>query len=160
MAAHHEGFADLYLGLVARLDQIPDFAGIEANGFLAEHVLPRFGATDRPRHVQVIRQGIVDGVDVRIGQQRFVGAIGFRNPQFCGGLPSFRFVARRDRSNLAELSLLHRRDHSLDGNLGDAQYAPADSGHLLWPGRMALQNSVQGDGFMLRSKPRAQPYSG
>ena len=44
-------------------------------------MLPRFCGLDRPGDVEVIREGIVDRVDFRIGEQLFIGAIRLRNTQ-------------------------------------------------------------------------------
>ena len=76
----------------------------------AQNVLAGLQCPNGPGDVQVIGQRIVDGVDFRIGQQRFIAAIGFRNTKlFCG---SVRGVGRtrRNRHDLAQIAMLHRRN--------------------------------------------------
>ncbi len=68
MAAHHESLADHYAGAVADGDQLLHIRRIHAHRLLAQHVLARLGRARRPRHVQVIGQRIVNGIDVGIGQ--------------------------------------------------------------------------------------------
>ena len=79
VAADHEGFADLDAGAVADGEEGPGFGDSEADRFFAEHVLAGFGGLDGPGDVELVGQGIVDGVDVGIGEQFFVGAVCLRD---------------------------------------------------------------------------------
>ena len=53
-----------------RVEHLLRFLRIARERLLAQHVLAGLGRADRPRHVQVVRQRIVDRLDFRIGQQR------------------------------------------------------------------------------------------
>ena len=79
-------------------------------GFSQSTCLPASAAWMRPRHVQVIRQRIVDRVDLRIGQHLLVRAVRLRNAQLARRGFGARPVARRDADDLAEFALLHRRN--------------------------------------------------
>ena len=72
VAADHEGFADLDAGAGADGKQGLGFGDGEADGLFAEDVLAGFGGLDGPRHVHLVGQRIVDGVDVGVGEQLFV----------------------------------------------------------------------------------------
>jgi len=68
-----------------------------------------FGSTNRPWNVQMIRQRIVDGFDLRIGQQSFVGTVNLGNPQGLGSLPGLGQRPRRNRRDFAALARLRPR---------------------------------------------------
>ena len=78
--------------------------------FLAEHVLARFQGSDVPGHMQMVWQRNVNRIDVRIGQQRFVGPKRFRDAQTLRRGTRRFGVARRDGDDLARGAALHRRD--------------------------------------------------
>ena len=69
MRAHHEGLFDLHAGTLACLQQLNRLLCIERDRFFAEHVLPGFCRFDGPRHMQMIRKRIVDGLDGPVGEQ-------------------------------------------------------------------------------------------
>ncbi len=126
MSAYHERFADLHAGAVASVDQGAAFRNRQRDWFFAQYVLAGLGRANGPGHVQVIRQGIVNGFDFWIGQHRFVGAVGFRNLQIGCGVLRFRQIARCDTGYFRPFALLHGWDHLVGGDLSDTQNAPAD----------------------------------
>ena len=67
MRTRHEGFADFHLSFVAGDDQGTGFSYGERYGFLTQDVLTGCGCADRPGDVEMVRQGIVDRVDGRVG---------------------------------------------------------------------------------------------
>ena len=91
--ADHEGLADLDAGAVADGEQGAGFGGGHGEGLLAEDVLAGFGGLDRPLNVQVVGERVVDGVDVGVGEERFVGGVGGGDVE--GGWR--RSARRRDR---------------------------------------------------------------
>ena len=66
-------------------------------------MLSSFGSLDRPGYVQVIRQRIVDGFDLRIGEQSFVGTVSLGNPQGVGSLPGLGQRPRRNRRDFEKI---------------------------------------------------------
>ena len=100
VSPHHEGFADFYSGGIARAYQVRDLSSVERNGLLAQNMLACLGRLERPGNVQMIGQGIIDGVDRRILEQFFVGSV-------CSGISSFSAAARaalRSREQIAATS--------------------------------------------------------
>ncbi len=130
--AHHESLGDEPSGLVARGDQHPRLFRVERDRLLAEHVLARLQRLDRPGHVQLVRQRIVDRLDLGVREQRLVGAVGAGDPEASGRLPRPRLVAGGDRRDVAALRALHRRNDLLRRDPGDAEHAPFDLAHD-WP---------------------------
>ena len=108
MALHHEGLADLDARAVADRHQVERLADVQADGFFAEDVLAGFGGARGHGHVQVVRQRIVDGIDLRVRQHLLIGSVCFWNAQFRRRLVRFGAVARGDAHDLAQLSCLHR----------------------------------------------------
>ena len=108
----HERLADDHARAVARRDQFARFGRVHADGLLAQHMLPCFGGADGPRHMQVIRQRIVDRVDIGVRQQFLVGAVGAGNARD-RARPVLPW--RESREAMAaishELALLHGRNH-------------------------------------------------
>ena len=68
---------------------------------LAQDVLAGPGRRDRPLGVEVVRQRDVDGVDVRVGQQRLVRAVRARDPELAGDPAGAARLAGRDAEHLA-----------------------------------------------------------
>ena len=97
VSPHHEGFADFYSGGIARAYQVRDLSSVERNGLLAQNMLACLGRLERPGNVQMIGQGIIDGVDRRILEQFFVGSVCFRNFQLLRCGPRGAQVARANR---------------------------------------------------------------
>ena len=129
MRADHEGFLDLHAHPIAHLEQLPRLRGRQCNGLLAEHVLPRFGRAHRPWHVQMVRQRIVDGVDIGIVQQIVVRAVRLGDAQLVGRRPGLLAVARGDRGDGRELPFLHGRNHLARRDPRDTEHSPSESSH-------------------------------
>ena len=92
----------------------------------------RLGGTDGPRHVQMVRQRVVDGVDLRIGEQFLVRPVGLLDAKRGGGCLRPGEIARRDRRDGREVALLHRGNHLPRGDAGDAEDSPSESSHLFF----------------------------
>jgi hypothetical protein len=90
MRFHHKRFADFHAAAVARRQECLCFGHRQAKRLLAEHVLPRFRSLNRPRHMQMVRQGVVDHFNFGVCQQFLVGTVRFRNSQRSRG--SFRLL--------------------------------------------------------------------
>ena len=84
VAADHEGFADLYAGEGADGEKGFGFGDGDADGLFTEDVFAGFGGFDGPRHMHLIGQRIVDGINVRVGEQLFVRSVGFGNSELRG----------------------------------------------------------------------------
>ena len=125
--ARHERLADHDAGAVAHGEQLARLVGVEADRLLAQHVLAGLGRADRPRHVQVVRQRVVDR---RRRRGRRAAPRTSRARARCrAGRP--RRDPRSGRSDaIATTSraraALHRGDHLLDGDVRRAEHAPAD----------------------------------
>jgi hypothetical protein len=72
--AHHEGLLDELAGAVAHGDEGTRLFRAQRDRLLAEHVFARLRGLDRPGHVEVIRERVVDGVHVGVGQEILVRA--------------------------------------------------------------------------------------
>jgi hypothetical protein len=74
--------------------------------------------------MQLIGQRIVDGVDVGIGEQLLVRAVGRGNAEFRRPLSrALVEVARCDGCDGGELALLHGGDHFFEADVGGAEHA-------------------------------------
>jgi hypothetical protein len=76
---------------------------------------------DRPRHVQVIRQRVVDRVDVGIVEQRLVRAVRPGDAEFLRGLVGARLIARGDGDDLSQAAALHRWNDFVDADGGGTE---------------------------------------
>ena len=74
VVAHHEGFGDEHV--LGRRAQLLGFRGGDGDRLFAEHVLAGPRCRQGDRHVQMVGQRIVDRIDVRVGEQLLVGAVG------------------------------------------------------------------------------------
>ena len=76
MEAIHERFHELEAWMArGRIGQRLGFTRIERDRLLAQHVLPCLERANRPGDVEIVRQRIVDGVDVRIREELFVRSV-------------------------------------------------------------------------------------
>src|SRR5580704_17989894 len=66
MCSHHECFANFHAGTVAHIEERPCLRNVQPDGLFAEHVFASFRGFDGPGHMQMIRQRIVDGLDLRV----------------------------------------------------------------------------------------------
>jgi hypothetical protein len=75
ITANHKGLADLHSCAGADSSQGFRLGNGEAERLLAENVFAGLRGLDGPWHVQLVGKGIVDGVDIGIGQKLFVRAV-------------------------------------------------------------------------------------
>ena len=73
-------------------------------------MLARLCRADGPRYVQMIRQGIVDRVDIRVVDQFLVGAVSFGNVEVVRRRFGALAIARSNRRNFGPVAGLHRRE--------------------------------------------------
>ena len=125
--AHHECFPDQHL--LRGVAQRRRLVGSERDRLLAQHVLPGRGRLQRQRHVQVVGQRVVDRLDLGIGEQRLVRAVGAWNAECRGGGARTRLVPRRDRADLDERTLPHAGQDALAADLRRGEHAPDDRLH-------------------------------
>ena len=92
-------------------------------------MLAPLGRLDRPRHVQMVRQRIVDGVDVLVGEQLLVRSVRLRNAQFRRRSLRLLEISRRDGRDFRPLATLHGRDDLVGRDLGHAEHAPTNLAH-------------------------------
>ena len=100
MGAYHEGFADLDFGTGLNVEECAGFGEGEAERLFAEDVLPCFGSLDRPGDVKVVWERVVDDVNLRVGQELFVGTVDLFDPKGVGCFFCFGVVARGDRGDV------------------------------------------------------------
>ena len=131
MKAVHEGFHHFELAMSrGHAGQLLGLGDRERNRLLAKHVLPGLERTDRPLHVEMVRQRIVDRVDVRVGEQILIRAVGLLDAQFCGDRLRPRHVARSNGRDGAKLALLSGRNDVYAADFGRTQNSPANLGHV------------------------------
>ena len=130
MSAHHERFADLHARAVAHIAQLLGLVDGEPNRFFAEHMFAGFGGFDGPRHVQVIGHRIVDHIDLAVGEQLFIRAVGFGNAERARGALGFGQLTRSDSGDLRVHALLHGGNDFIDGDPGYPENAPANFWHV------------------------------
>ena len=75
MAAIHEGFHQEDIVAPRRLDDGHSLGVVEREGLLTQDMLAGLGGLDRPLRVLGMGGGDVDGLDIRVGQQRIVAAV-------------------------------------------------------------------------------------
>ena len=126
MAVDHEGFADFYAGRGAHGQQRFRFSDGEAERFFAEHMLAGLGGADGPGNVKLVGQRVVDGVDVWVGEQLLIGAVGRGNAQRRRGLLRRGQIARGDRADGGVLPALHAGNHFLETDCGGGENSPAN----------------------------------
>jgi hypothetical protein len=128
MGAHHECLADLYAGAVANRQEFLGLGHGHTQRLFAQHVLAGLGCFDGPGNMQLVGQRVVDGLDLRIGQQFFVRSVSVGDAQRARCFLGLVVVARSDGSHLAPLTLLHGRDDLLHPDGGRAQNSPSNFG--------------------------------
>ena len=80
MVAVHERLYQDEPGGVGRVVRLLGLGRVAGVRLLAEHVLAGLEGAHRPRVVHPVRQRDVDGVDVRVLEQRLVRAVRLRDP--------------------------------------------------------------------------------
>ena len=97
------------VGLRRRLDQV-EFGERGHERLFAQDVLPGFGGLHRPLAVQGVGQRDVDGVDVRVGEQRLVAAVRCGDVPLLGVSLCLVQIAAGNGDQLAPLRLANRRN--------------------------------------------------
>ena len=77
--AYHERFHDVHP--VRGRPQPFGICGGQRDRLLAQHVLAGLGRFQGERDVQVVRERVVDGLDLRIGKQLLIAAVGLGDVQ-------------------------------------------------------------------------------
>jgi len=129
--AHHERFHDQHL--VRRRPQPLGLCGGQRDRLFAQHVLARLGRFHGQRDVQVVRERVVHGLNLRIRQQLLVGAVGLRDAEGAGGGACRGERAGGESPDLKPVALQHAGQHSLESDFRSAQYAPDDPLHAASP---------------------------
>ncbi len=124
MDLDHERLANLETARVARPDELLHIRRRERHGLLAQNVLARLEALQRPRHMQVVGKRVVDHLDLVVGQELLVRAVGSGDAQAGGRLPGAPRIARADGDHLGRLAREHGRDDLDQADVGRAQDAP------------------------------------
>ncbi len=96
VVAVHERLAQQAAGALGRVERRLDLVGVARHRLLAEHVLARLERLDRPLAVHRVRQGDVDRLDLVVGEQRLVRAVGAWDLPFLRVRVGARLVAARD----------------------------------------------------------------
>ena len=93
--AHHESFGDE--DAVGHGAQPLGILRVEAHRLFAEHVLAGLRGGQRQVDMQMVRQRIVDRVDLGVGQHLLVGAVGVRDAELVRRFARPHDIARCDR---------------------------------------------------------------
>ena len=110
-------------------DHVGRLIGVHRERLLAQHVLPRTGRGLRPLGMEVVRERDVDGVDVGVGEEFLVRAIGPRDVELRRNGRRAAWLARRDRVHRAPSGATDSRDDLLSADVRRRQDSPADRGH-------------------------------
>ena len=119
MGAHHGRLLHQPPGAVACDDELASLGGVARDGLFAQHVLASIEGANRPRHVQVVGQGIVDRIDLGIRQQLFIRSVGTRDREARRRAPGLLDGSRSDGHDLAGLAGLNRGNDLVHRNLCD-----------------------------------------
>ncbi len=102
---------------------------VAGEGLLAEHVLARFECGDRPLGVQPVRQRVVDGVDLGVGEEVGVRVEDARDAVLGGERIGARAIARGDRHHLGFRRGAGGLDHGRRRDARRAEDTDADGAH-------------------------------
>lgn len=119
-----KGFHEGDVILLAGRHHFSALAGIDGQRFFAQDVFAGFGSADSPVLVQVVRQGVVDGLDIRIAQEFVVAAVGAFDIEVTGKLAGVFQAAAGYGLDSAIAGLLDAGGHDLAGDAGAAQDTP------------------------------------
>ena len=67
---------------------LPDLARVQGHGFFAEDVFPGPDRPAGPFAMQVVWKRDIDGIDIRIVEERLIMRIGFRDLELAGPIPA------------------------------------------------------------------------
>ena len=100
VVAPHERLGEHEAAALGGVERARDVVGVTRQRLLAEHVPAGLQRAQRPLDVERVRQRDVDRLDVRIGEQRLVGAVRTWNAERPRLSLGARAVARADRDDL------------------------------------------------------------
>ena len=126
MVAIVKGLEEHETGLVGDLRHLCRLVRIGRHGLFAEHMLAGLQYPDRPLGVQTVGQRIVDGVDLGIGQQRFVRVVDMRDAVLACKCGSPVTISRGDGDDLDVGLRARRADERLRRDASRAEDADAD----------------------------------
>ena len=130
VVAVHEGFHHLQLRMpFCRIQQAARIRRVQPERFLAQHMLAGFQRLERPGHVQVVGQRVVDGFDSGVSQQLLIGSVGFGDAKLLRGSLRFFQAARGNGGHLAVLPFLHGGQDFAHSDVGGADHTPVDFSH-------------------------------
>ena len=98
---------------------------------LAQHVLAGGRGPQRPLGVEVVGQRDVHGLDVGVGEQLVVRAVGPRDPELGGAAAARSRSPRGDGDDVAARRPLHRRDDLAGGDRRAPEHPPAHRSALI-----------------------------
>ena len=119
---HHESLGNEHV-LRCFLEQYR-FLRRDGDGLLAQHVLSGFCSSHGQRHMEMVRQRIVDCLDLRVRQHLLVGAIGFGNAELLRPFLRDLQLPRRDRHDFQILALQHAWQNLRHADIGGGDDAP------------------------------------
>jgi len=126
MEAVHEGLRQQDVVPGESIDHGLRFRCVAGQGLLAQRRFACLGAPDAPGGVLAVGQGVVNGVDVGVGEQLLIGAVGGGNVRLAGKSPGPLQIAAGHRRHDAVARLVDGRDHAVPADVGRAEDAPAD----------------------------------
>jgi len=92
MGSDHEGFGDKTIP--RKIQQFGGLFRAQRNRFFAKNMLSRFNGLNGHRHMHVVRQRVVDHIDIGIGEQLFIGSIRLFDPKRVCGFPGPILITR------------------------------------------------------------------
>ena len=125
--AVHEGFDEDSLILARGIEHFLGFLGVDADGLLAEDVFAGFERGDGPMVVEIVGEGVVNGVHVFGGDELMVAAICGADAEIGGEFHGRRFGARADGGKLAAAAGADAFGE-LAGDVSGAEDGPAEFG--------------------------------
>lgn len=103
--------------------------GGQRNRLFAQHLFARSHCRDRHRHMEVIGQRVVDGLDIGVVQEVLIGAIGLWNSERLCKRIGLRSRPRPYRHNAYVRAFHHARNDPFPGKFGGPKHSPADWFH-------------------------------
>ena len=126
MTVDHERFTNFDSGAGANGEQRFGFRNSEAEGLLAKNMLAGFRSLDGQGNVELIGQRIVNGVDLGVGEEFLVGAVGTGDAKRGCCFLSLHEIAGSDANDAGVLAPLHGGNDFLETDIGGAEDSPAE----------------------------------
>jgi hypothetical protein len=136
MVDDHVGLGHEEARAVPRLDQPVELGGVHGHGLFGEHVLARLDGLERPLQVEVVGERDVDRLDLRVGQERFVGGVDLQVRREVAKPLRLGVVRGGERKELGAAGHVDRGGHLLTREVRGAQDAPADGFRHVVPLRL------------------------